>query len=494
MAGPGGREVGRISIRVLPDTSKFGTELNAYLERIESRLELEIPVSLDARSVAQTEAELEFLTRDREIDIEMDTRALTRNVGGVTGFLARWGPLIAAATIAIGGLVAALPAAVGLVAAPLAAIILGFDGIKAAAAGLSDEVEHLRESLSATFEQLLTPGFERLADLFPTLEDGLGRIALAVSQVFDAFSRAVTTQESMALIDSILTNIADTVSRFAELGGVDFLTDSLLLLADAGTQATASLTPEFVELFRQFNDELERMSENGDLQKGMEGIGHAFYFLATAIGFFVLNAIRFFATLERIGEAIFTFATETIPNAFDDLTTAIDTAWTEIVDRTQEVPDQMIGSFTALPGELERIGADAIQGLWDGMTSKIEPLLEWLNEKAQQALDTFGFLWELDSPSKAFRRLGQFAGEGLQLGFEDSMPDVIASASLMATGSLKAASAGSLLPTTLPVQESTRPIRMADGTLFGWVRQIANGEAELVLNNANFASTFGASA
>lgn len=47
MAGPGGREAGRISIRVLPDTRNFATSLQRYLDRVEKRSQLKINVEAD---------------------------------------------------------------------------------------------------------------------------------------------------------------------------------------------------------------------------------------------------------------------------------------------------------------------------------------------------------------------------------------------------------------------------------------------------------------
>ena len=47
MPGPGGREVGRLSIRVLPDTSRFAVSLRRYLERIERQSQIKIRVVVD---------------------------------------------------------------------------------------------------------------------------------------------------------------------------------------------------------------------------------------------------------------------------------------------------------------------------------------------------------------------------------------------------------------------------------------------------------------
>lgn len=53
MAGPGGREVGRISIRALPNTSSFATSLQRYLDRIERRAEVRVRVAPDTTGFAQ---------------------------------------------------------------------------------------------------------------------------------------------------------------------------------------------------------------------------------------------------------------------------------------------------------------------------------------------------------------------------------------------------------------------------------------------------------
>lgn len=53
MTSPGGVERGRVSVRVLPDTSHFTKDLEAYLNRIEHTLKVEIPTVLDASGLIE---------------------------------------------------------------------------------------------------------------------------------------------------------------------------------------------------------------------------------------------------------------------------------------------------------------------------------------------------------------------------------------------------------------------------------------------------------
>ncbi|MFJ5923849.1 hypothetical protein ACIQF6_14750 [Kitasatospora sp. NPDC092948] len=76
MAGgsPGGREVDRLSIRVLPDTSKFAPSLQRYLDRIEARAQLKIRLTPDTTGFAQSvRAEIARHRPDLAVRAVLDT-------------------------------------------------------------------------------------------------------------------------------------------------------------------------------------------------------------------------------------------------------------------------------------------------------------------------------------------------------------------------------------------------------------------------------------
>lgn len=57
-ASPGGKNVGRVNVRVTPDTSNFRKELKAQLEAIEQSLKIEIPVEFDISQASAAVAAL----------------------------------------------------------------------------------------------------------------------------------------------------------------------------------------------------------------------------------------------------------------------------------------------------------------------------------------------------------------------------------------------------------------------------------------------------
>lgn len=71
MAGPGGKEVGRVSVRVVPNTEQFRSRLEKSLKRETKGIKVEIPVKL--KDLKKVKAELDTLTRTRTAKIRLET-------------------------------------------------------------------------------------------------------------------------------------------------------------------------------------------------------------------------------------------------------------------------------------------------------------------------------------------------------------------------------------------------------------------------------------
>lgn len=70
MAGPGGREIARLAARVLPDTSRFATSLQAYLDRIEQRARVKVKAVPDVTGFAR-EMQARLASVRAEVEIEV---------------------------------------------------------------------------------------------------------------------------------------------------------------------------------------------------------------------------------------------------------------------------------------------------------------------------------------------------------------------------------------------------------------------------------------
>ena len=71
MAGPGGQEVGRVSVRVVPDTSRFHKELRAQLERADDEIHVKVraDTALAAADIASFRRRMEADHIDLKVDV-----------------------------------------------------------------------------------------------------------------------------------------------------------------------------------------------------------------------------------------------------------------------------------------------------------------------------------------------------------------------------------------------------------------------------------------
>lgn len=389
---PGGQEVGRISVRVLPNTDQFRADLKVALEKLERGLAVEVDVKVDTKqAVAQTKAVRSHLDRalddvtftvdfdisrteaafglaaaralsmaDRVGDVLKRTRetvkqtanlrqhwrnvesriraiparlnkirtdGLYRNIvrvsdaalnlgtrmrrlGGTVGRvfqrlargnvddtadgitnlgrqaeftgrrflgLSRIGWLVAGAFAgaapAIGlvsGVLAGVPSLLAAAVAPVSAITLGFDGIREAASQLGPQFDALKQSLSGTFAQQLTPVFRDLGTLFPILDVGLNQVAVGVSDMARGFTDVVTSASGMSQIQTILANTGAFLTDLAPT--VRHGTSAFLTLAEAGSSSFGLLSGVLNTFAQNFDAMVQRVTGNGTFAKAMQSL------------------------------------------------------------------------------------------------------------------------------------------------------------------------------------------------------------------------------
>lgn len=294
--GPGGFSVGRVSIQVVPDTSKFREKLLAELKKEIKGLTVEIPVDVDAaKAVAQLKALDTILKKidGRNINIGANVSAngdlekLSKDLSKVgksagdasSGFssMSRTGfivvgvlLLIAPALAVISTLLAGLPSLMFAFGGAALAVGLGFEGIKKAASGFAPTIERLKKSLSGTFAKQLTQPFIDLNKIAPVLDRGLNAIAVSLSGIVQDFVKFVTSGQGLAQINEILQNTA----RFFNLlrPAIDDGIRSLFLLASEASQEFDGLAATLRRFSASFLDMVKRVSGDGTLGSALRNL------------------------------------------------------------------------------------------------------------------------------------------------------------------------------------------------------------------------------
>lgn len=292
-------------------------------------------------------------------------------------------------TGAIDSLVTSLSSATGLDLSGLVGGIQGFfsafDGIEP---GVLDGVQSAIEGLMQNFKN------SGIADTVSSVADGLGKIFEAIGEAmdfgidviaeiisqlardFDTWAPGIaavvtgilafnTAMAAMTFIQNIPAMITAVKTAFAGLNATMAANPIALVVS-----LLASLVAALITAY-QTNDEFR------------EKVGEAW------------NDIKKFA--QDLWETIKKVFTEDIPRAISDAVTAIKEKATEFINA----------------------GKELISGLISGITEKLGAAKEAISDAAGAVVDWVKGIFDIHSPSRVFKEIGEYAMEGLAIGFED---------------------------------------------------------------------------
>lgn len=241
-------EVGRVSVRVIPDTDGFRRSLKRQLESIVKSVDAKVNIDPDLKGFRQ-KVSTSVKGMKTEVAVVPDVKTFRGRVkemlSGVGNSLASikapsFGSgingtgyaLIAAAIAALSPLIAgllgalttsllALPGLITAVVVPIGALLLGVEGLKKAAGVLKQPFDELRATMSAKVQEQFTPVFEQLKNIFPTLKAALPSVTQGLADMAKAFAGVLTDPANLAKLDQTIQNIAKGLKEAAP-GIADF--------------------------------------------------------------------------------------------------------------------------------------------------------------------------------------------------------------------------------------------------------------------------------
>jgi hypothetical protein len=255
--GPGGIEVNRISVRVVPDTSHLFEDMKADLERIERDLSINVKASVDATeltaSAREAVAQAQALAGNIDVKANVDTsqvgeieNVFKRASSGATGLLSNFSLLGAGAgvlglaliplTAVVAGLALALAAPLAIVAGGVTifGFLAGF-----AAKGTLTQIKAINTAQA------------HLA----TLTKGTAAYATAVADLKAKQAALTPVQKQFAAALDGLKNAFNDPRLSAAL--LKPLTDTMLLLA----KVIPTLTPIIKSVSRVFDGLVQQMGK-----------------------------------------------------------------------------------------------------------------------------------------------------------------------------------------------------------------------------------------
>ncbi|MGZ3380406.1 MAG: phage tail protein [Isosphaeraceae bacterium] len=389
--GAGGKEVGRIAIRVVPDLTGFREELEAKLKSMEDGLKAKVHVEIDKDGAA---AKMRALMGELKaeaaknvkvhVDVDVDRHRL-RNMlgrlgeggsgggggfgGGFSGGLGSIGnfgspanaialamllpPALALAAPAL----ASLPALLSAVTMPIGTLALGMDGLKKAAedAGVAIEgkdkkgrpngkltvggaLKELQEGVSDVFEKGFTPILKQLISVSPQVTTALKGVAGGIVNLAQGAVKALVSPAAQNQLNTLSANIGGMLSAAAP--GLQSFTTGLINMATQVSTHFPGLSKWFNELGDKFSKWVDKISADGTLDKGIAGLRPVMDRIVDFLGALLDAGMKLAAdgTMQNNIDKVLDSIKELVTKALPDLTNFFNTLAPIIHDITKLLP------------------------------------------------------------------------------------------------------------------------------------------------------------
>ena len=422
MSSPGGFEAGRVSIKVLPDTSDFRRDLKKFLERLEQQMKVNIPVDLDAKkAITQAAILKKLLDRlERDINIKANLNKDFDNLGDALkninknasqagdGFsrmshfmLIAYGVLVLIAPLLslIATLLAGLPSLLLAGGAAFAVFALGAEGFGKAFEAFEPTIERLKKSLSRNFQNNLTPVFKELNKLAPVLDVGLNKVADGLNKIIASMVKFITSAEGMSILENLLGNIGEFFAALAPA-----ITEGLrafLTLANVASELFGPLAETLRRFSFEFSAMVQRLAETGDLRSAILGLNRVFDALLRLFNALFEAGVQMMSGLadplvtfiDGFGDAlvalmpaltaISTLLFEVLGEALKAIAPVIRELTPGFLTLARTIGTLLVGAIKALGPLLEVVGrilSDVVLGFLQAVQPFIPPFLDFLTQ------------------------------------------------------------------------------------------------------------------
>ena len=293
--------------------------------------------------------------------------------------------------------------------------------------------------LGAIAEPIVTKVKQLAADL-------LQQITPFVELIGNGLVGALTGAEGAAqqFTDGLLGMVTFAIQKLTEMlpTFINFAFQMIANIATGIAQALPTLVPSLVQLV---TDIVQVLIDNIPL------LIDAALQLVTGLAQGIINAIPVLvAALPTLITSLIDGLLSAIPQIiqagvqlFVALIQNLPTIIVEIVKAVPQIVSGIVSAFGSLVGEMVNAGANLLHGLWEGISSAASWLWDKVTGWASSLVDGIKGFFGIHSPSTVFAEIGTNMGEGVGVGFGESMDGVSAdmTAAMGGAGQLTAAEA-----------------------------------------------------
>lgn len=303
-------------------------------------------------------------------------------------------------------------------------------------ANIATGIAQALPTLVPSLVQLVTDIVQVLIDNIPLLIDAALQLVTGLAQgIINAIPVLVAALPTLitSLIDGLLSAIPQIIQA-----GIDLLTSLITALPEIIATIVAAI-PEII------NGIITALLENIPLiiQAGIDLL----VALIQALPQIITTIVQ---AIPQIISGIVNALVQNIPQIiqagvqlFVALVRNLPTIIAEIVKAVPQIVSGIVSAFGSLVGEMVKAGANLLHGLWEGISSAAGWLWEKVSGWASSLVDGIKNFFGIHSPSTVFAEIGTNMGEGVGVGFGESMNGVSAdmTAAMGGAGQLTAAEA-----------------------------------------------------
>lgn len=303
-------------------------------------------------------------------------------------------------------------------------------------ANIATGIAQALPTLVPSLVQLVADIVQVLIDNIPLLIDAALQLVTGLAQgIINAIPVLVAALPTLitSLVDGLLSSIPQIIQA-----GIDLLTSLITALPEIIATIVAAI-PEII------NGIITALLENIPLiiQAGIDLL----VALIQALPQIITTIVQ---AIPQIISGIVNALVQNIPQIiqagvqlFVALIQNLPTIIVEIVKAVPQIVSGIVSAFGSLVGEMVKAGANLLHGLWEGISSAAGWLWEKVSGWASSLVDGIKNFFGIHSPSTVFAEIGTNMGEGVGVGFGESMNGVSAdmTAAMGGAGQLTAAEA-----------------------------------------------------
>ena len=301
---------------------------------------------------------------------------------------------------------------------------------------LATGIAQVLPTLVPTIVSIITQLVQTLIDNIPLLIDAALQLVTGLAQgIINAIPVLVAALPQLitSLVDGLLAAIPQIIQA-----GIDLLTSLISALPEIITTIVTAI-PEII------NGIITALLENIPLiiQAGIDLL----VALIQALPQIITTIVQ---AIPQIINGIVNALVQNIPQIiqagvqlFVALIQNLPTIIAEIVKAVPQIVSGIVSAFGSLVGEMVNAGANLLHGLWEGISGAAGWLWEQVSGWASNLVSNIKGFFGIHSPSTVFAEIGTNMGEGVGVGFGESMDGVSAdmTAAMGGAGQLTAAEA-----------------------------------------------------